>query len=394
MRKVSAKTQLALCSLNHFTVDSYSSMLNPLLPVIMTTFSLSQGATAFISASLGVTAAFIQPIGAVMGVKVGEKRMQILSVLLSAIFIPLMGSTKSLLFLIAFLMLGRIGNAFFHPNAAAFVGKIGFSRGHTAMSLFSIGGTIAGAITPIIIVWYVELWGMHSMYLLGVFGIFVAILSVLYLPRYRESADHVNQMSGFGLIESLKIKGIKGLMLVIILRSLTLLMFSNLVPLYLKGLGYPLVWGGYFLALSTLAGTFGNYLGAMLSDKLGPWRVNAISLFSAFPFGIAFVSTHNVYFMLASYITMAFFAFFTMASNISYMQELLPYRKGIASSLSMGISWGSASLIFMGISLTINYVGIQFVLLGGAISMLISAILSLRLPKIGRKAIYSNEQSS
>ena len=391
MRKTSSKIQLALCSLNHFTVDSYSAMLNPLLPVIMTTFSLSQGATAFISASLGVTAAFIQPIGAVMGVKVGEKRMQIISVLLSAIFVPLIGSTKSLLLLIVFLMLGRIGNAFFHPNAAAFVGKIGFSREHTAMSLFSIGGTLAGALTPVIIVWYVEIFGMHSMYLLGTIGIFVAALSFLYLPRYRESADHVSQMSGFGLIASLKIKGVKGLMIVIILRSLTLMMFSNLIPLYLKGLGYPLIWGGYFLTLSTLAGTFGNYFGAMLSDKLGPWRVNAISLFAAFPFGIASVSTHNLYFMLASYITMAFFAFFTMASNISYMQELLPYRKGIASSLSMGMSWGSASLMFMGISLSINYVGIQLVLFGGAISMLIAAILSLRLPKIKKKAVLSNE---
>ncbi len=380
MKEVSAKTQLTLCSLNHFTIDSYSAMLNPLLPLIMTIFSLSQGTTAFISASLGVIAAFVQPFGAALGVKIGEKRMQVISILLSAIFIPLIGSTKSLIFLISFLILGKIGNAFFHPNAAAFVGKIGFKKSNTAMSLFSIGGTLAGAVTPIFIVWYVKIFGMASMYFLMLYGLVVAILSIFLLPRYKESFDRVNQEKGFGLRDSIKVKGVKVLMTVIVLRSLTLMMFSNLIPLYLKQLNYSLVWGGYFLTLATLAGTLGNYTGAMLSDKWGSKKVNMFSLFLAFPFGLLTFLTTNVYLMLAMYISMSFFSFFTMASNISYMQGFLPHRKGIASSLSMGISWGTSSLLFMGISLTINSVGLRTVLLFGAFSLLLAGFFSLKLP--------------
>lgn len=381
MREVSSKAQLTLCSLNHFTIDSYSAMLNPLLPLIMTTFALTQGATAFISASLGVIAAFVQPFGAALGVKIGEKRMQVISILLSAIFIPLIGSTKSLVLLIFFLILGKIGNAFFHPNAAAFVGKIGFRKSNTAMSLFSIGGTLAGAVTPALIVWYVKLFGMRTMYFLALYGIVVALLSVIYLPRYKESFDNVTQAKGFGLKDSISVKGVKSLMLVIILRSLTLLMFSNLIPLYLKQLNYSLVWGGYFLTLATLAGTFGNYLGALLSDRFGAKKINAFSLFAAFPFGFATFLTTNIYIMLSMYISMSFFAFFTMASNISYMQGFLPQRKGIASSLSMGISWGTSSLLFMGMSLTINSIGLKPVLIAGAFSLLMAAIFSLKLPE-------------
>ena len=381
MKEVSSKIQLTLCSLNHFTIDSYSAMLNPLLPLIMTTFSLTQGATAFISASLGVIAAFAQPFGAAFGVKIGEKRMQVVSILLSALFIPLIGSTKSLILLISFLVLGKIGNAFFHPNAAAFVGKIGFQKSNTAMSLFSIGGTLAGAVTPILIVWYVNIFGMKKMYLLASYGIIVAILSAIFLPRYKESFDKVMQAKGFGLKDSIAVKGVKGLMLVIILRSLTLLMFSNLIPLYLKQLDYSLIWGGYFLTLATLAGTFGNYFGAMLSDKIGTKKVNAFSLFMAFPFGLAMFLTTNVYLMLAMYISMSFFAFFTMASNISYMQTFIPHRKGIASSLSMGISWGTSSLLFMGMSLSINSIGLKPVLIAGAFSLLVVGLFSLKLPE-------------
>ncbi len=381
MRKVSSKAQLALSSLNHFTVDAYTSMLTPLWPAIMTIFSLSQGTTAFIAASLGVIVVFIQPIGAILGIKFGEKRMQVISILLSAIFMPLIGVTNSLLLLIIFLILGRIGNGFFHPNAAAFVGKMGFKREHTAMSLFSIGGSLGGAIMPVIIVWYVELFGFHSMYLLTLFGLIVAIVSILYLPTFKESADHVEQIPGFGLKDSLSVKGVKGLVSVIVLRSLALMMFSNLLPLYLKQMGQSLVWGGYFLTLSTLAGTVGNYLGAILSDKIGPKNVNVLSIFSALPFALVLVLTRNIYIMLVMYIMMVFFAFFTMASNVSYMQEFLPHRKGIASSLGMGISWGMASLIFVGISSTINSIGLHSVLFIGVFSLLASAITALRLPK-------------
>ncbi len=379
-KEISPKVQLTLNSLNHFTVDSYSAMLNPLLPLVMTTFSLSQGGTALISASLGVIAAFVQPFGAALGVRIGEKRVQILSILLAAIFTPLMGSTRSLILLVIFLALGKIGNAFFHPNAAAFVGKIGFEKPHTAMSIFSIGGTLAGALTPVMIVWYVKFFGMSHMYFLILYGLAVAVLSVLYLPKYKESSDKIDQIKGMGLKDSLAVKGVKKLMSVIILRSLTLVMFSNLIPLYLKALNYPLVWGGYFLTLATLAGTFGNYFGALLSDKFGAKRVNAFSLFMAFPFGFSIFFMKNVYLMLGMYISMSFFAFFTMASNISYMQTFLPARKGIASSLSMGISWGISSLAFMALSFLINIVGLKPVLITGSLSLLVAAFLSLNLP--------------
>lgn len=382
MRKVSSKAQLALSSLNHFTVDAYTSMLTPLWPAIMTIFSLSQGTTAFIAASLGVIVVFIQPIGAILGIKFGEKRMQIISILLTAIFMPLIGVVNSLALVIIFLILGRIGNGFFHPNAAAFVGKMGFNREHTAMSLFSIGGSLGGAIMPVIIVWYVELFGFHSMYLLTLFGLIVAIISILYLPTFKESADHVEQIPGLGLKDSLSVKGVKGLVSVIVLRSLALMMFSNLLPLYLKQMGQSLVWGGYFLTFSTLAGTVGNYLGAILSDKIGPKNVNVLSIFAALPFALVLVLTRNIYIMLVMYIMMAFFAFFTMASNVSYMQEFLPHRKGIASSLGMGISWGTASLIFVGISSTINSIGLHSVLFIGVFSLLASAITALKLPKV------------
>lgn len=394
MKEKSSKLQLALSSLNHFTVDGYSAMLTPLWPAIMTIFSLSQGTTALIAASLGVIVAFIQPVGAILGIKFGEKRMQILSVLLSAIFIPLIGAVNSLIVLVIFLTLGRIGNGFFHPNAAAFVGKLGFSHEHTAMSLFSIGGSLGGAIIPVLIVWYVKLFGFHSMYFLTFFGLIVAILSFLYLPTFKESADHVEQMPGFGLKDSLSVKGVKELILVIVLRSLALMMFSNLLPLYLKQIGESLIWGGYFLTLSALAGTVGNYFGAILSDRIGPKNVNVLSIFAAFPFALFLVLIRNVYIMLTMYTIMAFFAYFTMASNVSYMQEFLPHRKGIASSLGMGISWGMASSIFVGISLVINSIGLHTVLFFGVFSLVVAAVISLKLPKVKKSVASSVEQSS
>ncbi len=377
-KEINSNRQLALSSLNHFTIDWYTGFLNPLLPVIMTTFSLSEGNTAFISASLGILAAFVQPVGAALGVRFSERKMQLFSLLLAATCMPLIGIAPHLWILVIFLVLGNVGNAVFHPNAAAFVGKMGFRRQHSAMSVFSIGGTLGGALSPIMIVWYVKIFGMNMMFPLMAFGLVIALLSLVYLPKVK--SDSVQQMTGFGFRDSLRVHGVKRLVTVTVLRSLSLGVFTSLIALYLQSLGYGVVWGGYFLTAGTLAGVLGNYTGAFLSDKIGPKSVNAIGLFAATPFALLIPVSKNIYLMLALYVVMCFFAFSNMAVNIAYMQRFLPHRKGIASSLTMGISWGISSVVLSALMLIVNFVGINPILFVSGVAFLAGGVTVLGLP--------------
>ncbi|MCD6419742.1 MAG: MFS transporter [Synergistetes bacterium] len=371
---------MLLSMLGHFTVDWYAGILRPLLPLIMANFSLTEGGTALIPAILGTVMSFIQPFGAVLAGKFGEKRLLVASIFLTSVFMSLIGIASSVLMLIVFLVLGRLGNAFFHPVAATFVGKLRFSKEHTAMTTFSIGGTIGAALSPLMVVWYVEHFDMKSLLYLSIFGIVIAVFCAIFIREDIGEKEEKIRMSG-NLFSSLKTKGVKELMLIIVLRTASTLSLSTLIVLYLNSLGYRIVWVGYFLTLGTLSGALGNYLGAVMCDRIGPKLVNIASLGIAGGFALLLLASTNLYILLFSYIALSFFSYATMGSNISYIQSMLPHNRGIASSLGMGISWGIASILFTILSTLINSVGLYEIMVISALFLPIGSAMALRLPK-------------
>ncbi len=369
---------LAGLTLGHLTVDWYSGILKPLLPLIMKTFSLTAGQTALIPSAMGVLTAFFQPFSAAFGEKIGEKFIVIFSILLSVIFIPLIGISKSLIVFILFLSIGLLGNSMFHPNAASLVGKLGFKKSHTAMSLFSIGGTIGSGLAPIMIIVFVDKFGFVKMPLLSIVGLFSIIVIAILIFLFGNNEDS-QKPTRIHIKEFLKKRGIFQLLFVNILRSLAIISFSTLIPLYLNELGYSSIWGSYFLTSSRFSGAIGTYIGAALSDRIGPKKVNKISLFIGSLFALLFLISKNIYLMLILFFFAFLFWFFTMGANVTYMQTLIPEKRGIASSLSMGISWGAASILLSVLSLFIDFVGLKTIFYAVFLSSPIAFILSYKL---------------
>ncbi len=345
--------------LGHLTVDWYSGVLKPLLPLIMQTFSLTAGQTALIPSVMGILTAFFQPLGAVIGEKAGEKFVVIFSILLSVIFIPLIGISKSLILFLIFLSIGLIGNSMFHPNAASLVGALGFEKSHTAMSLFSIGGTVGSGLAPVMIIVFVNKFGFSHMPFLSFAGLLITGLTAVLIFSHKQKVEI--EKASFSLSSFLDKKGVFSLLAVNILRSFAIIGFSTLIPLYLVSIGYSAIWGSYFLTSSRFSGAIGTYLGAVLSDKIGPKQVNKISLLAGTIFALLFLAFKNIYLMIVFFFFAFLFWFFTMGANVTYMQSLLPEKKGIASSLSMGISWGAASVLLSALSFFIDIAGLKII---------------------------------
>ncbi len=369
---------LSALLLGHFTVDWFSGILKPILPLIMNRFSLTAGQTALIPSALGIATSFLQPFGAYLGEIFSEKLMVILSILITLIFVPLIGISKSLLIFIIFISIGLIGNSFFHPNAASLVGQLKFKKPHTAMSVFSIGGTIGSGVAPIMILLFIDKFGFSRLPLLTLFGLVVAgiILFALLMDRKGMKKQKIKKPS---MISALKSEGTKELLAVNVLRSLVIMGFSTLIPLYIVFLKLPIIWVGYFLSASRFTGAFGTYTGAVLSDKFGPKFVNILSLALGTLFGVFVFVTRNVYIMFAAFSVAFFFWFFTMGANVTYMQLLLPDKRAIASSLGMGISWGTASILLTILSLFIDKIGLVPVFIFVFLASPVALLLSLKL---------------
>ncbi len=375
------KSKIFIITLNHFAADWYAGILKPLLPLIMIQFGLTGGQVSRLPAILGIVAAFVQPYGALLGMRFGEKWVQVATIAATAIFTSLIGSTKNLYIFVLFLALGRIANSFFHPNGATYVSKIPTDNRHTSMSMFSIGGTLGMAVAPISIIWFINKFGMERMYITSILGLGVALFSIYFLDDLREKEDPISQQKGLGIFDAFRSFGVKKLFSVTVLRTFTIIVFSTLVPIYLHELNYSLTWGGYFLTLGTLAGALGNYIGAVISDKKGAKFINILSSFLATLFIVIFIFSHNLYTMLISFILLMFVATFPASANIAFMQDLIPHRKGVASSLTMGVAWGITNIVFMAISPFIDILGVHKVMIGIAFTVPIGGIVAFGLPK-------------
>jgi FSR family fosmidomycin resistance protein-like MFS transporter len=367
---------------SHFTVDWYAGILKPLLPIIMTEFVLTEGTAALIPSLLGVATALLQPFGAYLGFRFGESVMVVVSIILSAIFIPLIGISHTIFLLVLYLSIGMLGNSFFHPNAAVLVHDANFEKSHTAMSIFSIGGTFGSALAPVMILYFVGRFGMRKMPYLAIFGV-IALGMMLYSLFFINTKNNSEKkvVNSFRFLKALSEKGVKELLTVNILRSLVIMGLSIFIPLYVVQINYPPIWGGYFLTGSRITGMLGTYLGAILSDKFNPRTVNIFSLlFGTISLGLFFL-TKNIYMMLSWFLIAFLFLFATMGANVVYMQDLLPSQKGAASSLGMGISWGIASILISAISMFVDRIGLFSAMLivtfFGFIAFLLSFMLVL-----------------
>src|SRR5213593_2280638 len=144
MRRVFSP-RLALLSLGHFTIDSYSSFFSPLLPLLVHKLHLNLTLVGSLVALSAVSSSFSQPLFGWLADRVHRPWFVAFGPLVAAVFMSAIGLAPSFGALVALLMLGGIGVASFHPQAAVLASELGPRRA-LAMSFFVSGGTLGFAL--------------------------------------------------------------------------------------------------------------------------------------------------------------------------------------------------------------------------------------------------------
>ena len=149
---------IAALTLVHFTGDLYASFINPLLPVFADSFSLSMTQVGLLAGVNRLFMFVVQPLAGYFADHYRSRLFVLGGPLLTMVFIPLVGYAPSFLFLMAFIAIGSIGQALFHPPVAGMIS--GYSGRHFgfSMSIFNVGGTFAFAVGPIVITQSYTTW--------------------------------------------------------------------------------------------------------------------------------------------------------------------------------------------------------------------------------------------
>ena len=137
-------------SLGHFSIDLYAALLVPLYPIITTKLGINLASISAIIALGHLVSSMMQPLFGFISDKLKHRTFMIWGLIFSSVFIPLAVKASNVALFLTCLLLGMIGNAFFHPQVSSLVKDFNKNNPDLSrdMGIFLGLGTIGYAIGP------------------------------------------------------------------------------------------------------------------------------------------------------------------------------------------------------------------------------------------------------
>ncbi len=366
------KPRLLLVTLSHFCVDSYATLLAPLLPLLRANLELSLAQTGFLGTIVSICN-ISQPLMGIWADRMARRWLVVGGLALATIFAPLMGIATNYLSLVGILAMGGIGVAAFHPQVFSLAGELSAPHRSFGLALFIFGGTLGLGLAPLWAPTYTNYFGLEALPYVSIPGLLFLLLLLRFIPldnpnfadgqsnaQWRNLGDQVGPLC---LITA-----------IVILRSVTGLGFGVFLALLAQERGLSLVDGGIPLGIYNIAGVVGALAVGYLADRIDPKPLVWGSLLLSVPPLYAFIFANGA---LVSNVLLFVGGGLLMSSNsimITLAQELSPENSGLASSLPLGFSWGLASLTLpvigyfgdqIGVAETLKYLALLPILTAG-----------------------------
>ncbi len=369
-------------TLVHFTGDFYSSFFTPLLPAFVDRLDLTLAQVGLITGLVRFLSFIIQPAVGYLADRY-ESRAFILSGLFLAFFsIPFSGLASNFWMLLLLLSIGSIGSSMFHPSTTGMVPLYAGNRTGTALSVFNTGGTLAFALGPVFITWYVARFGLGAMpWTLGL-GLVSFVFCLYYLP-----VPVSENLSEKGFMGSLKeslgrvYKAIFLIWLVMVMRAVVGQAFMTFMPVFLAEKGYALTSVGFIVSFSIVAGTLSGLLAGYLADRIGYKPVFFLSHALMAPALLLYLYLPGPFVYFGAFAA-GFFVLAPLPLGVAMAQKLAPKSRAMVSSLMMGFAYGLGGAISPLVGKLADIYGIENVLFHTAFIPLICLVFIARFPRV------------
>lgn len=370
----------------HATNDSFGSMLAALLPTFQLRFGLSEGVLAVFVATLSFSSSVLQPLFGSLADRLGRRLVGALGIVTSSSLLSLMGVVPDAALLLAVLFLGGLGSAAFHPAGTGLARDAGGRNKALTVSLFSAGGTVGLALGPSIILLLARTVGLEFSPLLMIPGVVLGVAMYFLIPPQPKSAATVRPK----LFDLELFRGPVGVLCVSgILRSVSYVTFTNAVPLYLVAQGArpdsPVI-SNTLLAFSLAAG-FGGIVAGALGRRVGSQILITGTMLLALPLFYAIFWTPAG---SAPYYLLVVLAGACINAGLPLMvvaaQDRAPHAVGAASGMMMGLTWGSAGVLYIFSGWVQEQVGLTAAMQLSYLSLVPGAALAFWVLRRGRSA--------
>lgn len=343
IEKSKVKSQIWLLSIGHFLNDFYCNFLPILIPILMIKLNLSLALSGILVMVMSLTSNVLQPVFGYIVDKHNFNRLISFIIPLGAIFICLTPLSNNFILLCLLIGLSGLAVSMFHPMGAGLVGKIApMNKKSTALSIFVAGGNLGFALSPLLLVYFINHYNISYIPLLilpAIIAGFFIQSSGITKESFINKDDPTKQ--SISIREIFTYKNLLLLNLSMGLRAWVCTAITTYLPLWALGMGYDSTTSGFMLTVFLFGATAGGLLAGQLNDRYGYkivmlWAL-ALGIFPILYFLL--VGNNSIFFYICLFLGGAS----VMAPNpgaIAWGQRFLPNNPGMASGMMLGLSFG------------------------------------------------------
>ena len=335
---------IGLMSYSHLALEGCHHFLPVIVPLLVINLGVDYARIGALTlVALSVTAG-TQPCFGWLADRWQSELIIPLSVVWVGLCMALSGVMPTFAWLSIVVVAASLGSAAFHPAAAAVALSVASRNPGTMFSVFSLGGTLGVALSPLLINYLLPAWGLPATLLYLPAALVSAAVVFLGLRVLVPEAVRVRRSSNrnsTGTVEPLPrtIVVLLGLLVVSTMtRSWVLGAVSTYVPAWVLGKFGNSTLGGELLALSALMGAVGNFVGGYTADRFSGWKVLAVAL-AGVALALWAVVRAPAWALFPCVGVFGFALGATLPVPVLLARRLIPTRTGLAAALIMGLGW-------------------------------------------------------
>ena len=345
MKKNVDKRAMVSLSAGHLFTDLNQGAVAALIPFLLAERGLSLAAAGALILASTVSSSVVQPLFGVFSDRRPLPVLMPLGVLLAGVGMALAGVVPSYPLIFLCVVLGGVGVAAFHPEAARFANYVSSSRRARGMSFFSVGGNAGVALGPALTTPLVLLFGLRGTLFLALPAALMAGVLFVEIPRMMGFKPEEVPGDGGGPIDAPQMWGPFARMIgVVTVRSFVYFGLVAFVASYYEHvLGSSPALGNAALTVMLLGGAVGTLIMGPLADRFGRRAVLGASMLLLGPLVLVFAFSGPFTGMfLLTLVGAATIG--TFGVTVVMGQEYLPGRIGLAAGITMGFSIGLGGL--------------------------------------------------
>ena len=364
----------------HFTHDTYSAFVSPLLPLLQERLATNYALTGSLAIFTQLPS-LLNPLIGYLADRVSLRYFVIFAPALTATLMSSLGIVNNYFVIAMLLLAGGISIAAFHAPAPAMIGRLAGRRIGTGMSIFMASGELGRTLGPIVAVAGVGWFGLEGMWRLMFVG--WAVTAVLYWRLHDVSARTSTKPAG--LQEAWpKIRRVFPVLgWIMLARTGMVVSLTTYLPLYMKDEVDASLWlAAAALSILEGAGVAGALLSGTVSDRLGRKRVLSILLFVSPLLALLFIFGPG-WLAIPLLIALGLTAISPTPVLLAIVQDVFPQHRALANGIYIGLNFLVRALAIWFIGVLADSVGLTMAFVFGTVVAFLGVPGVWLLPKRG-----------